>query len=560
MKEILFPLIGGIGLFLVGMMLLSSGLVGFAGGALRKALVRFTGTPYKAFLSGALATALAQSSTATTVTLIGFVSAGLISFSQAIGVVIGASLGNTATGWIVAGLGLKINLGFYTLPLVGIGAFMKLLTRGRWAELGMALAGFGLLFLGLNMLQDAMRALSDEFSLARLPAGGFGARVAIMLAGVVLTAVLQSSTAAIATTLTALHAQAINFDQAAAMVVGASIGTTLTGALVTIGGTLYAKRTALAHILFNLAAGLIAIVMLPVLTWIIGLLEQHAGLTPGALSLAAFHSIFIGAGVLLFLPLTSHLARIVERLLPERGEDLARHLDASLLGIPAVALEASQRTLNDVLNKLLYVFDRILAAPDHNAMQQDLAQAKHALDRSFEFVARIQLQASDRALSAQRVAQLHAVDHMLRLHLRLSNFAQTQVDFANPVYRTAMEQITEILRLARAGLAGSQPEDWLERLEGDALLLASLSRQMRHDVLQGSADGDSASQVLQTTDAFRWMERIGSHIWRSCHYLAQGRLGNGGRQAAQPDGADADQAQSLRPAIAAANGSDFSPP
>ncbi|HCY61899.1 MAG TPA: Na/Pi cotransporter family protein [Oxalobacteraceae bacterium] len=560
MKEILFPLIGGIGLFLVGMMLLSSGLVGFAGGALRKALVRFTGTPYKSFLSGALVTALAQSSTATTVTLIGFVSAGLISFSQAIGVVIGASLGNTATGWIVAGLGLKINLGFYTLPLVGIGAFMKLLTRGRWAELGMALAGFGLLFLGLNMLQDAMRALSDEFSLARLPAEGFGARVAIMLAGVVLTAVLQSSTAAIATTLTALHAQAINFDQAAAMVVGASIGTTLTGALVTIGGTLYAKRTALAHILFNLAAGLIAIVMLPVLTWIIGLLEQHAGLTPGALSLAAFHSIFIGAGVLLFLPLTSHLARIVERLLPERGEDLARHLDASLLGIPAVALEASQRTLNDVLHKLLYVFDGILAAPDHNAMQQDLAQAKHALDRSFEFVARIQLQASDRALSAQRVSQLHAVDHMLRLHLRLSNFAQTQVDFANPVYRTAMEQIAEILRLARAGLAGSQPEDWLERLEGDALLLASLSRQMRHDVLQGSADGDNASQVLQTTDAFRWMERIGSHIWRSCHYLVQGRLGNGGRQAAQPDGAGADKARPLLPGIAAANGSDFSPP
>ncbi len=519
MQAIAIPLVGGIGLFLVGMMLLSSGLVGFAGGALRRALVRFTGTPYKAFFSGALVTALAQSSTATTVTLIGFVSAGLISFSQAIGVVIGASLGNTATGWIVAGLGLKVNLGFYTLPLIGIGAFMKLLTRGRWGELGMALAGFGLLFLGLSTLQDAMRALSGEFSLARLPAGGLGARLMIMLVGVIMTTVLQSSTAAIATTLTALHSDAINFDQAAAMVIGASIGTTLTGALVTIGGTIYAKRTALAHILFNLAAGMIAIVLLPALTWVIGLLERHAGLTPGALSLAAFHSIFIGAGVLLFLPLTPRLARLVERLLPERGDDLARHLDVSLLGIPAVALEASQRSLHDVLQKLLGVFERILAMPEQAVMQRDLAQAKQALERCFDFVARIQLQASDSALSAQRVAQLHAIDHMLRLHLRLSNFVQAQVDFSNPVYRAAMAPIAEIVHLARAGLDGTQPDDWLERLEGDAMLLASLSRQARHDVLQDSAAADNAAQALQTTDAFRWMERMGNHIWRSCHYL-----------------------------------------
>lgn len=524
MQAIVIPLIGGIGLFLVGMMLLSSGLVAFAGGALQKALVRFTGTPFKAFASGALVTALAQSSTATTVTLIGFVSAGLITFSQAIGVVIGASLGNTATGWIVAGLGLKVNLGFYTLPLIGIGAFMKLLARGRWGELGMALAGFGLLFLGLNTLQDAMRALSGEFSLAKLPVGGLGARVMIMLAGVVMTALLQSSTAAIATTLTALHSQAINFDQAAAMVIGASIGTTLTGALVTIGGTIYAKRTAAAHILFNLVAGLIAIALLPALIWTIGLLERHAGLTPGALSLAAFHSLFIGAGVLLFLPLTQPMARIVERLLPERGDDLARHLDASLLGIPAVALEASQRTLNEVLHTLLRVFDQILTTPEQDTRQHDLLQARHALDRSFEFVARIQLPASDRALSAQRVAQLHAIDHMLRLHLRLGNVVQAQIDFSNPVYRTAMAQIADILQLARHGLAGKRPEGWLERLEGNALLLASLSREVRNDVLQKSTVESDTSAVLQTTDAFRWLERMGNHIWRTCHYLAQARL------------------------------------
>jgi phosphate:Na+ symporter len=129
MTVMIFKLLGGIGLFLLGMVLLTDGLKAFAGDALRRALVRFTGTPFKAFGSGALVTLMVQSSSATTVTVIGFVSAGLLTFPQAVGVVFGASLGTTGTGWIVSVLGLKVILGFYALPLVGIGAFMKLLAH-----------------------------------------------------------------------------------------------------------------------------------------------------------------------------------------------------------------------------------------------------------------------------------------------------------------------------------------------------------------------------------------------------------------------------------------------
>src|SRR5690606_8623182 len=149
---------------------------------------------------------------------------------------------------------------------------------------------------------DGMQGLSGMLDLARLPSGGFVASLLIMLIGLVMTAILQSSTAAIATTLTALHTGAIHFDQAAAMVVGASVGTTLTSALATIGGTIYAKRTALAYIVFNLAAGLIAVLLLPLLLQAAQNLEQHLGVTAGALGLAAFHSLFIGLGVALFLP------------------------------------------------------------------------------------------------------------------------------------------------------------------------------------------------------------------------------------------------------------------
>src|SRR5690606_23740613 len=229
------------------------------------------------------------------------VSAGLIRFNQSIGVVIGASLGNTATGWIVATLGLKVSLGFYTLPLIGVGALMKLLAVGLYRELGRALAGFGMLFLGLSMLQDGMQGLAATFSLAQMPAGGYAAYGIAVLIGLALTAVLQSSTAAIAMTLTALDAGAISFDQAAALVIGAAIGTTLTGVLVSIGGTLYAKRTAVAYILFNVASGLIGLLLLPFFLRGLHAVSAAMHAAPGAIALAAFHSFFIAVGALIFL-------------------------------------------------------------------------------------------------------------------------------------------------------------------------------------------------------------------------------------------------------------------
>jgi phosphate:Na+ symporter len=174
MIGILITVTGGIGLFLLGMVLLTDGFKAFAGEALRQASVRFTGTPFKAFGSGALVTMMVQSSSATTVTGIGLVSAGLLTLPQALGAVFGASLGTTSTGWIVSVLGLKASLGFYALPLVGIGAFLKLLAHGRWKSLGLAMAGFGLIFIGIDTLQDGMQRFSDVFALATLPSRGLG--------------------------------------------------------------------------------------------------------------------------------------------------------------------------------------------------------------------------------------------------------------------------------------------------------------------------------------------------------------------------------------------------
>ena len=524
MADILFPLVGGIGLFLIGMMLLSDGLVSFAGPALREALIRFAGTPFKAFLSGTLTTAVVQSSSATSVTIIGFVSAGLITFSQAVGFIIGTSLGNTATGWIVAVIGLKIKFGFYTLPLIGIGALLKLLGRGRVRELGVGLAGFGMIFLGLSTLQDSMGGLSGHIDFASLPVGGFWSHVGVMLFGLVLTIILQSSSAAIATTLTALYAGAINFDQAAALVIGASIGTTTTGVLVTIGATVAAKRTAFANIFFNMVAGIIAIILFPALLEVTKFLSQTDGLEPGTIGLVLFHSLFIGLGVIIFLPFNDQFARFVEKILPEDKDDLTGNLDESTLQVPEVALEASQRSLERISTLLFSNYSELLRDPIQNVDQQMLDKARLALDRAYAFISRVPIESEQKKLAEQRIALLHATDHLIRFRQRLLELTTHPIDFASEGHRWALNHNLRMLELAQDSAAREVSQDTIEEISREANTLEGLSRQLRHDLLQRNGfHNGAAAKLLETTDAIRWFERTGHHIWRICHYLAEGR-------------------------------------
>jgi phosphate:Na+ symporter len=521
MTILIFKLVGGIGLFLLGMVLLTDGLKAFAGDALRKALVRFTGTPLKAFTSGALVTAMVQSSSATTVTVIGFVSAGLLTFPQAIGVVLGASLGTTGTGWLISVLGLKISIGFYALPLVGIGAFMKLLMRGRWRSLGVALAGFGLIFIGIETLQDAMRGLAGVFDLASLPAGGFWGHLLAMVIGMAMTVVMQSSSAAVATTLTALHTGVVSFEQAASLVIGAAVGTTVTGALAAIGGSVPAKRAALAHVVFNLSTGLIAVVLLPGFLRLIAQAQERGWLEPGAMSLAAFHTGFIAVGVLLFLPFVHRFARAIEKVLPDRGPALTRHLDNTLLRTPAVALEATRRSLAETAAETFGTLRASLGSQPDGRNEERGAQARSALDRLQQFFAQIPPIAEDEPLSQLRVGQMHAIDHLSRLQSRLSPPPSVRRALGNPRLQTARDLTNAILTQGEAGLRREAQTDWLRQVELQASALGDLRRNERPAILQQAGGGDPA-QTLELLDAIRWLDRLGYHTWRICHYLGNG--------------------------------------
>lgn len=518
MTAMIFKLAGGIGLFLMGMVLLADGIKSFAGDALRGALVRFTGSHLKAFTSGALVTAMVQSSSATTVAVIGFVSAGLLTFPQSVGVVLGASLGTTGTGWIVSVLGLKVSIGFYALPLVGVGAFMMLLARSRWRSLGLALAGFGLIFVGIETLQDGMRGLAGAFNLAALPSSGIFRHFLMIAIGAAMTVVMQSSSAAVATMMTALHADAVTFEQSAYLVIGAAIGTTVTGAMASIGASVSTKRTALAHVLFNLATGLIAVVLLPLFLWGSAWAHRHMGLAPGAASLAAFHTLFIAIGAALFLPFLDGFSKWIERLLPERGPLLTRHLDTAVLTVPAVALEATRRALSETACELFRAVQDGLGG--RGGQEPGLAETSHALHQTQQFLSKIPPVTEGQPLSQLRVSQVHAVEHLFRLRSSLPAPAILLKKAAGRHFQEMVNLSREILTTGEAGLSGRASDDWIDSLEKKSLELSELHRKGRPAVIRQTAEsGVEPVAAMDVLDAMRWLDRVGYHVWRISYYL-----------------------------------------
>jgi len=337
-------LIGGLGLFLLGMTLMTDGLKLAAGDALRRILSRWTGTPVRGVLSGVLITSMVQSSSAVTVATIGFVNAGLLTLLGAMWVIFGANIGTTMTGWLVALIGFHVDIKLFALPAIGVGMALKLsgpqLRRGA---IGEALAGFGVFFLGIDILKTAFEGIEARIDLADLAGEGFGAELLFVLLGFALTLMMQSSSAALAITLTAVAGGVIPLSAAAAVVIGANVGTTSTAILAVLGATPNAKRAAAAHVAFNLLTGAVAILILPWLLGAILWLREGMGLDGSpATTLALFHTAFNLLGVALIWPLAPPLARFLERQFRTFEEDEAkpRHLDTTLLAAPSLALNA----------------------------------------------------------------------------------------------------------------------------------------------------------------------------------------------------------------------------
>lgn len=354
--------IGGLGLFLLGMKYLSDGMQAIAGSSLRRLISAVTDNRFLAVGTGVTVTCFLQSSSITTVLVVGFVNSGLMALHQAIGVIMGANIGTTITGWI-----LVLHVGKYGLPILGAGGLCYLFTkRERLRYAAMTIMGLGMVFFGLELMKDGFKPLRDmpEFinAFAWFAADSYFGVLKCALVGCLLTCIVQSSSATLAITIGLASTGVIPFPTAAALVLGENIGTTITAVLASIGATTNAKRAAYAHVLFNVIGvawitAVFSIYIRGVDQFVAFETGHHpTGLTMSAatsehefaqvvtVAIAATHSGFNIINTILFLPFVPLFARLLERLVPTKQTKELAHLsslDVRMLETPVIAIEQS---------------------------------------------------------------------------------------------------------------------------------------------------------------------------------------------------------------------------
>lgn len=528
-----FTILGGIGVFLLGMKLMSENLRDAAGDALRVLLARFTTGKFSSVATGTIFTALVQSSSATTLAVIGFVSAGLLTFSQAVGVIFGANLGTTATSWLVAMVGFRISINAFALPMVGVGALANLLLKGRKAHFGAALAGFGLIFIGIDILQVGMGNLADDIDLSGISAGGIGGRLLLVLIGIVMTVLMQSSSAAIAATLTALYAGAIGIDQAATLVIGQSVGTTVTAGLAAIGSSLAAKRTAAAHIVFNVITALLALLVLPFFLQAHGWWISEGNELANATAIAIFHTAFKVLGVAVLLPVLDPFSRLVTKIVPGQEARYGEGLDPRATAIPAIAVAATIRAQEDIFQGMVtFARSGLLKATEGARNQEELAALELGLLSCRQFLDQVRTDPDQPDDYARHLSVLHALDHLERMRRALDDApSRLRTLELHPPLQEARKQLQEALTLAESVSTSSQHNGELEVLAKE---LAEERRVRRHSLLEASARGEfNPSELDRMLQALLWCDRVAFHLWRSTYYL-EGGLFSAGQEPAGP--------------------------
>ncbi|MBT8100250.1 MAG: Na/Pi symporter, partial [Gammaproteobacteria bacterium] len=342
----LWQFVGGIGLFLFAMLQLETALQSFAGRTLKEFLQRHTNNAIKSVSVGAIATALVQSSSMIGLIVLAFAGAGVITLQNALGVIFGANLGTTLTGWIVTTIGFKLDLESASLPLIGIGSLVLVGLKGKVSEVGRFAAAMGLLLLGLSLMKESVGAFSDRLdvdSLANLAAWQY------LLFGVVVAAIVQSSSAVMVLTLTALHAGVIELPAAAAVAIGADLGTTSTVMIGALQGAVIKKRVALAHVIFNVTTDTVAFVLLLPLLAVV----KALGLTDPLLSLVAFHSLFNFLGIVLFLPFIKPFARFLGRRFEARDPHENLFVGETPSTVPDAALRAISKETAHIIGRVI---------------------------------------------------------------------------------------------------------------------------------------------------------------------------------------------------------------
>lgn len=369
----ILTLVGALGMFLYGMNMMSSGLQKAAGSRLRGFLGAMTSSPFKGVMTGLGITTLIQSSSATTVMVVGFVNATLLTLNQAIGVIMGANIGTTVTAWLISLLGFKTDISVLAVPLMAIGFILSIAKREKYKNISEFIIGFALLFLGLSLMKNSvpdLRQTPEILSFIQQWTGyGFGSVLIFLVFGTVLTLVLQSSSATMALTLIMMSLGWIPFDMAAAMVLGENIGTTITANIAAAVGNPNARRAALAHTVFNVFGVIWALILFRpflsligiIITWLgypnPTLIDYSAGIEAGSVDSTAalygvsmLHTLFNTINTLVLIWFVPVIAKFVTWAIKSKPEDeeqtiRLKFINAGPMGTAELALEEARKEI-----------------------------------------------------------------------------------------------------------------------------------------------------------------------------------------------------------------------
>jgi phosphate:Na+ symporter len=468
---------GGLGVFLLGMKHMSDGMQAVAGNRLRSMINAVTNNRVMGCFIGTVVTCLIQSSSVTTVMLVGFVNAGVMTLTQTIGVILGADIGTTITGWI-----LVLPIAKYGLPILGFSAFFYLFSKKETLRFSaLMLMGLGMVFYGMQLMKHGMEPLNDSGQLsdwfARFSPDTLGGLIKCVLVGSAVTAIVQSSSATLGITMTLVGSGIIDFRTAIALVLGQNVGTTITAFLASLGTSTPARRTAYAHIAIKLIGVSIAIVLfnayLPFVDWMIGLVARCGTDMSDSAGVALGHTTFNVVLVLCFLPFTRLLAKGIERLFPNKHQDEIPHLtylDMRMLDTPSIGLEQSRKELifmaESTEKMLTRLRETITAEKPSEKLEQKIFQREGQLDdvqkEITEFIAQlisgnVMHDIVDEARMQLRMADEYEsisdyIVTLLKLQIRLRKDA---LKFSAEGHEEMLElhdQVTNLLRLVNAAV------------------------------------------------------------------------------------------------------------
>lgn len=542
--NILLTTLGGLGLFLFGMHIMSDGLQKLAGPKMRRILERLTTNRVVAVLAGAAITSVIQSSSATTVMTVGLVNAGLMTLRQAIGVVIGSNIGTTVTAQIIA-----FNLTDIALPTIGIGMFMKLLGRKERTKFsGEFIMGFGLIFFGLFVMKDAMTPLRSAPWISDLFIYFSTTPILGVVVGTVVTMLFQSSSATIGLVIALASSGVVDFYGAAALVLGDNIGTTITAQLAAIGTNVSAKRVAISHLMFNVIGVCIILLIFP---WFVEFVDfvtpgqpdlAHNGNLPYiARHIANFHTIFNLTNCLVFLPMLGILARISAMFVP--GEVRPRKfrlesLDASIFESVPVALDEAKQEIdymgNEVFNMLAVVENPIIDNVNTDRVLKQVEEMESLVDDLQKeintYLTELSRQSVTESQSKEIFSMLYMVSNLERIgdHCEsLAKLCKRRNEYSLIFSDAGKKELTEIfhhtleyLKIIIQAIKHT-PSDLIEQVRRYENRLNTMRREMRINHMDRLKDSVcSADAGLIYVDILTSFEKIGDHAYNIAESLS----------------------------------------